>query len=322
MAGKIERQINAPKVQTAKVETPAKTAAVAKVDAAVVDGNKFSAQRPAAIETGGGGKHIAGSAQPDALWGNSAPKALRPSLDPHQFDKLTPAQKTERLEQLTETRDALQNKILERVTQLDVKWNNASTATKEEALKHYAENSEQLDPQTRNEINQMLAQAAVAQRRIDRLESRRNGMPPSRNATPEEKARRNELAKELRAARKERKDAVKDATKIVDDKGLKTDRLAVTEQVIDPEAPKATESSSLLGMVKDFFKFDWMTRSLQAMIEQFKDYSSDKNVAERAKAREVATRVWVDKKIDEKAVLKELDAAADLMKHGTLKSGV
>ena len=43
MAGKIERQINAPKVQTAKVETPVKTAAVAKADAAGVGGNKFSA---------------------------------------------------------------------------------------------------------------------------------------------------------------------------------------------------------------------------------------------------------------------------------------
>lgn len=322
MVGKIERLNNAPKVQTAKVETPAKTAAVARPEAATEGSNEFSAQRPAVIESGGVGRHVAGSAQPDALWGNTAPKGLKPNMDPHQFDRLTPEQKTQRLAQLTETRDALQTKILDRVAQLDKQWNSASTATKEEALKHYAENSENLDPETRQEINQMLAQAAIAQRRIDRLESRRNGMPPSRNATPEEKARRAELNKELRAARKERKDAVKDATKVVDDKGLKIDRLAVTEQIIDPSAPKKEEGTSLLGMVKDFFKFDWMTKSLQAMIQEFKDYSSDKNVAERAKAREVATQKWVEKKIDERAVLKELIAAADMNKHGTLKSGV
>lgn len=322
MAGKIERQINAPKVQTAQVQTPAKTAAVARSTALGVEGNQFKDGRPPAIATGGDGAHIAGSAQPDALWGAAPRGSLKPSLDPHQFDKLTPAQKTERLEQLSTTRDALQTKILERVIALDQKWEGASTATKEEALKHYAANSEQLDPAAREEINQMLVQAAIAQRRIDRLQSRRDGMPPSRNATPEEKARRAELNKELRAARKEQKDAVKGATKVVDDQGLKVDRLAVTEQIIDPSAPKKEEGTSLLGMVKDFFKFDWMTRTLQAAIEAFKDYSSDKNVAERAKAREDANRVWYDKKVEEKASMKRLVAATDLTKHGELKSGV
>lgn len=305
MTGKIERQLHASrgKVERAQVETPTKTAAVSR-NAAALD-NRFSNGRPPVIDAGTSGHPLAGSARPDTLWGNSPAANHGPNMDPHQFNRMSPAQRTERLGELRANRDALQEQILQRVMELDKKWEGASTATKAEALQHYAENSDQLDPQARTEVNQMLAHAAMAQRRIDRLQSRRDGMPPSRNATAGDKRERAALNQELREARKEKSDAVKEATKVVDDTGLKVDRLAVTEQVIDPSAPKKEEGTSLLGMVTNFFKFTWLTRFMESMTD-YNDMSSEKQVAERARARTAADNQWYLKKVDQKETFENL----------------
>jgi hypothetical protein len=312
MTGKIERLVNAPraKVERTQVETPAKTAAVSRPDA--TKKNAFSSDAPTQATAANGGTHVARSARPDALWGGGERRG--PNLDPHQFDKLTPAQRTEKLTELRAQRDELQVKILERVIELDKKWNSAPTATKEEALTQYAENSEQVDPETAQELKQMLRQAQAAQRRIDRLTARREGMPPSRNATPETKARRAELARELREARKEHRAAVKEATAVVDEKGLKVDRLGVTEQVIDPSAPKKEEGTSLLGMVSNFFKFTWLSDFLMEAIVDYGDRSSEKKVREAAIERATADYDAHVKKVGNRGALQKLSAAAELAK--------
>lgn len=319
MAGKIERQIQQAKVQQAKTETPAKpsVAVPSKGGGAVAPNTNFVDARPPAIESGGAGKPITGQVRPDALWGQAPSKPLvsrNISTDPHQFDGMSPAEKAKRLDQLSAARDDLQAKILDRVVALDKKWNNSTTSTKEEALRHYAEHSDQLDPATRDEINGMLAQAAIAQRRIDRLQARRDGMPPSRNATPEQKEARKQLAKELREARKLQKDAVKDATKVVDDKGLKIDRLSETEQIIDPSAPKKDEGGSLWSMVTDFFKLTWATSFLSSIVtimSQHEDTMKEQAKQEAATAeKRAADELRLDKKRTEKEGLQQLAEAA------------
>ncbi len=252
MTGKIERLVNAPrpKIERAQVETSAKTAAVSRN--APAQNNAFTNEAPPQLGTTG--THLARSAQPDALWGGTD----RRGNDPAELMKLTPAQQVAKLAELRAQRDELHAKILERVIALDKKWDSAPTATKADALKEYAQTSDQLDVGTRDELVQMIHQAEVAQHRIDRLRRNRDGLPPARLANPEMKAKRAALNAELRAARKEHKAAVTEATKVVDDKGLKVDRLAVTEQVIDPSAPKPESDKSLLGMVKSFFNISWV----------------------------------------------------------------
>ncbi len=310
--GKIERPATAAraKVERAQIETPVKTAAVSRNG--LPQRNAFSDNGSSQLDSGGPGTHLARSAGPDALWGNAARGDRGPDMDPHQFDNLTPAERTEKLKELRATRDGLQVKILERVIALDKKWNSAPTATKEEALKQYADNSEQLDPETAEELKQMLRQAEVAQRRIDRLRSRRDGMPPARQANAEVKRQRAELNKELRAARKEQKEAVKEATAVVDDQGLKIDRLAVTEQVIDPSAPKPTAETSLLGMVNSFFKFSWLSDFVMRTITDYKDRSSQKHVHEAAMQRAAADDQAHTLKVGNREALAKLTAAAEL----------
>ncbi len=316
MPGKIERPTtNAarPAVERAQVETPTKSAAVSR---APVAKNAFSAEGgPSTLGSGSAGTHVARSARPDALWGSGEEQRdRRINLDPHQFDKLTPGQRTERLEALKTQRDGLQVKILARVIELERKWDRAPTAIKEDALREYAETSEQLDPETRQELRQLVRQAEIAERRIDRLQSRRDDMPPARHANAETKRLRAELNKELRAARKEQKEAVKEATAVVDDKGLKIDRLAETEQVIDPSAPKKEGGSSLLGMVKDFFKFSWLTSWLMTKIVDLDDRGSIKASHEAQLQRELADHQAHQKQVENREAIKKLTTALELTK--------
>lgn len=292
MTGKIERPQTAAraKVERTQVETPAKTAAVTRTSPQVK--TEFSSEAPNALTATG--NHVAISARPDTLWGGSERRGGPDS--PSEILKLTPAQQTEKLVQLTAQRDALQAKVLARISQLDLKFENSTTKTKAEAMREYAEVSDQLDPETRQELRQMARQAEQAQRRIDRLVDRREGMPPSRNATPETKAARAALAAELRAARKEQRDAVKEAVKVVDEQGLKVDRLGVTEQVIDPKAPKPGTDGSLLGMVKNLFSFNWVTEWLGTIVSSRKEKKLD-----LAHEQQLQQQLLVDHQADQAA---------------------
>jgi hypothetical protein len=317
MSGKIERLANRPagKIESAKVETPVKTAAVTRTTAEI--SNTYLGQGRGPADPSIPGSHVGRSARPDALWGNSPAAHRGPNMDPHQFDKLTPVERKEKLTELRAQRDELQVKILERVVELDAKWEKAPAATKEEALNQYADNSQQLDPEGQRELRQMLRQAAVAQRRIDALRSRRDGMPAARHADAATKLERAALNKELRAARKEHKECVKEATAVVDEKGLKIDRLAVTEQVIDPSAPKQEDGKSLMGMVTDFFKFTWLSDFVMTMINDYDDRSTEKKVAEAARQREAADTQAHLMKVSNREAIKKLAAASELAKSGS-----
>lgn len=312
MSGKIERLATQArgKVERSQVETPAKTAEVSR-NAPAVD-NAFTNEGPSKLETGNGGTPLTRSARPDSLWGGPERRNADRSLEPAALMKLSPEQKVEKLAELQAQRDGLHVKILERVIELEAKWDKAPTGTKQEALEHYANNSDEVDPETRRELRQLIRQAQGAQHRIDRLKERREGMTPSRRANAQEKRERAELARELRAARKEQKEAVKDATAVVDDKGLKVDRLAVTEQVIDPSAPPAGSEKSLLGMVTSFFSLSWVCDWLGSKISASASKTQDDKIAEEL--HQHVLRSHQEEQADKREGLKQLALEVSLRK--------
>ncbi len=194
------------------------------------------------------GEHVATSADPGALWGaGGAEEPESPELA--EFKKMDPETQRAHLEALRGQRDVLTGQISERCARLDEKWKKLPPAKRREILRYYHRHSRRLDGATRRELNAALGDAELAQRRIDRLQERIKRLGPDKRGP--NAALRKEMSAELRKLRAEHSAAVKEATAVVDEKGLKVDRLAVTEQQIDPAAPKGDKS--LLSMVADWF---------------------------------------------------------------------
>ncbi len=301
MPGKIDRQPVSPRPKlerAAPAEPAAKVATPSGARPAV--STEFSAQ----VATGPApaGSHVALSAQPDALWGGGGGRS---SDDPAAIAALNPAERAAKLAEIQGRRDEMQAKIVSRVTELEKKWEAATPETKEAALHEYLDASRYLDPATRRELRGKLRNAEDAHQRIDDLLERREGLPPSRHCNAEEKAKRNALAKELKAARKEEKTEVKAATQVVDAAGLKTDLLAVTEQKIDPNAPKAGSPNSLMGMVTSFFSLNWLAGWVTVLVKTISDIS-DKKSRDREQA--------VIKEIQNQQVDQRLAANREAMK--------
>lgn len=204
------------------------------------------------------------SADPSALWGE-APKAM--ALDAATFAKLPPAEQHKELQALRAERNELGQQILQRLEQLDVKWSRSRLVTRTEALREYQERTAHLEPAAKQELDGLLERSEGAQRKINELRARIDRLPK----TPEQKAAmkelRDELARELRRLRAEQSAVVKEATQVVDAQGLKTDRLVVTEQVIDPSAPAPGSGQSLLEKLARFFELDAFLSSLGSHVE-------------------------------------------------------
>jgi uncharacterized protein YnzC (UPF0291/DUF896 family) len=208
------------------------------------------------------GKPVATSASPNALWGEQ-PKPV--SVDRDAFTKLTPAQQAEAVKAAQSELDALGVQIQHRVDQLDRRWKNSRLVTRTEALREYQEQGGRLSPHCRRDLDRLLQRSEAAQVRINELRAKIDKLPKTPEAKKEQAALRAELAKELRRARDEQSKVVKEATAVVDAEGLKVDRLAVTEQIIDPSAPKPGSGESLLEKVARFFHLDefinWVSRN-------------------------------------------------------------
>ena len=306
MIGKIERPPVAaqPKVErTAPADAAAKVAPVAPRPAVTASFTNSLAIASAPPD----GAHLPLSARPDALWGSPSGDNAD---DPAAIAAMSPAERTAKLAELQARKAEMQGKILDRVNDLEKKWESAPTATKAQALREYLEASQHLDPATRQQLRVKVEHAEACQKKIDHLQGKRAGLPPAREASPAMKAKRAELNKELRAARADQKTTGTAATKLIDDKGLKVDRLAVTEQVIDPSAPKAGSPDSLSGMLTDFFHLNWLT----SFVEDFFSSQIDDNKKDLEKASDDArTRSLEDqsasrKRDRETASAKAIDA--------------
>jgi hypothetical protein len=255
------------------------------------------------------GTHVATSAQPEALWGGNSERA--------QIAALSPEKRAEKLTELQGQRDALQAKIITKVAELDTKFANAPTATKTRALREYVQSSQHLDASTKAEIHKMVEQAERCEKRIERLQQRQAGLGPAKGASVEMKRKRAELSAELRAARNEETSSVKHAIRVIDAKGLKVDRLAVTQQVIDPKAPKKEDGDSLWGMVKKFFALSQLCSWVYELVEKrMADREEEKHTREREEAlqkdiekQQIDQQQFQQRLVNQRELLKQLAAS-------------
>ncbi|MFO0600667.1 MAG: hypothetical protein U0228_35490 [Myxococcaceae bacterium] len=303
--------------KTATVAKPSAPAPSAPPPAAQYAGTQAPAR--SLIPTG---TPVSKSADPGALWGEQ-PKPL--NLDREAFAKLSPTDQAAALQKCRERRDQLGGEINHRVDELDHKWKYSRLSTRTEALREYQDRSEHLSPQRRQQLDALLAKSEGAQQRINELRAKADALPK----TPEGKAQmaelRKQIAHELRRARDEQSKVVKQATAVVDADGLKVDRLAVTEQVIDPNAPKPGSGKSLLEKVAEFFHvdafFQWAVKTFSGLTEMMQE-----NFERRAEERkEEAIHDQDDRRrrdrlertrVDEETVGKAREALSYLLEAG------
>lgn len=239
------------------------------------------------------GKHISKSADPGSLWGATI-KA--DDLDPEAFLKLPPQEQRARIHELRERRDELGAEIQARVAELEKKWRYSRLVTRTEALRDYQDQSKHLDGTSRHRLDAALDKSEAAQQRINRLLAEAAKLKGLDKNDPVVAEQRKKLAAELRRARSEQSDAVKVATEVVDDQGLKVDRLAVTEQIIDPNAPKPGSGGSLLEKIAKFFHLDFLINTVQHFIDFVSHIGEKKQVEakreqeqDQARARQLAS---------------------------------
>src|SRR5688500_9236401 len=117
MTAKIDRQSGGPRPQTERL---ARTEAPAKISTprGKLPPTEFTPNGGAGLQPTG--THVANTAGPQTLWGNN-PERQR-NDEPGAIARMTPSQRTSKLAELRERRDALMAKILERVGVLDTKW--------------------------------------------------------------------------------------------------------------------------------------------------------------------------------------------------------
>lgn len=297
---KIER--NAPAAVTTNPKAPAVTRTTSSAEVAAPA--SWAAPQPAP-STGYAGQaapkkdlvpkqqQLTASADPSALWGD-APKPM--SLDKAAFAKLAPAEQQQVLATVAAERDQLGKEISARVEQLDRRWNHSRLVTRTEALREFQDHSGHLRPHRRQQLDGLLDRSEAAQRRINELRARIDRLPKTPEAKAEMKALRSELAHELVALRAEQSKVVKEATAVVDADGLKVERLALGEQVIDPSAPAKGSGGSLLDKVLRFFELDGFLSSVREVQDAF-----SKELDRRAEAREEDLKARLDRERADKS---------------------
>lgn len=295
---KIERTNSS--VSTARAQAITKPSGVPVAPASPPPAATYAGQSAPAKELIPGGKQVATSASPNALWGEQ-PKPV--SIDRAAFAKLSPAEQKEVLQKAAVEREQLGGEINARVEQLDRKWKNSRLVTRTEALREYQERSGHLHPRRRRDLDKLLVRSEAAQVRINELRAKVDKLPKTPEAKKEQAALRAELAKELRRARDEQSKVVKEATGLVDADGLKIDRLAVTEQIIDPSAPKAGSGDSLLDKVVRFFHLDefvtWVTKTFQIALDTLQTTKAEDEKKSEKKTEEFRKKDDLDRHLDE-----------------------
>ena len=291
---KIERSsslASTPKAQSVSRST-ATPAAELKPTAPPTGWGPKSASQKEQKELAPQGETVSKTATPDALWGEQPQKV---DLDFDNFKELSPAEQKKVVEAAQIERAQLGTEINQRVEVLDRRWKNSRLSTRTEALREFHDRGgRKLDRRTRHRLDGLVVRSEESQRRINELRAKIDALPKTPEAKKQQVELRNQLAKELRRARDEQSKVVKEATELVDQQGLKVDRLAETEQIIDPSAPPPGSGQSLLEKIARFFHLE----SFFTFFETFVQGRTD-TFAEKVEQR--------GKKIDEEIKQKELD---------------
>lgn len=278
--------------QTATVSAET-TAPVAKFDQAVQEKAVLAPR----------GQHVPTSADPGALWGAERPQAdpqLRAAMQ--DFKKLTPEAQQAKIEELKTKQDELSKKMLARIETLDARYKNMRNVTKAEMLRNLSDKSQLMTPEEKAHLDELLKKADGVAQRIEEAKAQAAALPDKAHCTPAQAEERTKLARHIKNLRGKLSDATKAATNYVDSLGLRSDRLAVNEQKIDPNAPPAGSPSSLLSMISEWF-------SLNTMIHNFSFVYLELNPLlrpeQRAEAREKRLQAEADERVLQDQIKRE-----------------
>ncbi|MFT3840928.1 MAG: hypothetical protein QM723_28315 [Myxococcaceae bacterium] len=254
MSGKVDGF--APRVQVPTSTTPTAAPAAAAPAPAATPAPAASAPKPAATFDASAptrrfadaqtGAPVPTSANPNSLWGEGHVHGGHGGHGPRgpNGEQLTP----EQLEAFKARRAQMQQKIDDRVGQLEHKWRYTRNTTKTNELWSYVHDSKKLDPDTRAKIESKLWKTDRDQARLDRLQAQAKSLGES--GTPEQ---RTALAHQISQAKDAVSNDLSDANDVIKAAGLEEDHMAHAEATIDPNAAK--EGNSLADLINSFVKF-------------------------------------------------------------------
>lgn len=200
------------------------------------------------------GQHLTRSAAPEALWG-AAPSRRSPFPDVAEFRRLPPEERVAKLEAMKAAREELKREIQDRVAQLDRTWRHAHLKTRTASLRDFEAKHPELTADQQQRFESALRAAEAAEAKVKALAEKAKAFGPESKKDPAQAEARRQLASELRKAREEQSKAVAAATAVIDEAGLKVDRLANAEQALDKNAPPPGSGRSLWDKIVSFFDF-------------------------------------------------------------------
>jgi hypothetical protein len=294
MTTKLERATPGPRTTSsstpvASETSPARSAAVsavAKTSTPARAQTTFGAAPAAsALPLNPAGTPVTRSADPGALWGEAQAPSREAQLK--SFQTLPPEQQAARLEQVRAEREEVGQAIATRCQTLDRGFRTLDPQTRAQLLHQLRrEHHGRFDAVTGRKVDTLLARADGDQRRIDGLNKDLSHVHGRAKVSVE---RRAALKEQIAALRDAQVQTVDQATKAVDAAGLKVERLAVAEPVIDPNAPKAGSGQSLLDLVSKWVDLSWLfdgfSRVLQHVVSEQKDEEIDRQEVQQREDR-------------------------------------
>ncbi|MBL8950407.1 MAG: hypothetical protein JNK82_06500 [Myxococcaceae bacterium] len=291
---------------TSSLQPAVQVGATAEVKPSAGPENLFGERSPLLDpKTGGNGKAVSLTASASQLWGQAAMEGSKPPLSALTLKNLSPEQRKAKIADCQKKMSECSARIEGRVGELDQKWQYMGLTKKIETLREYLATTPNLTPEARAEVETAIASADKATAKLDEARAEIKELRPhkatGKNGSPEE---RKALAQKLLAARKSRDEAVETATAAVDAVGLKIERLALTEDKIDPTGGEKSAFGSLKALVGQFFE---LTFTMNVLISMSTDYmrelQQDQDEADKRRAIENAWRARDDMM---RAMLKDL----------------
>ncbi len=236
-------------------------------------------------------------------WGPKSVAAAPPSYDVDTFTAMPLDAKKAELSKLQAKKTAIEGRIANRTAQLDERWSGMKVSSKSEALREYHDRSKRLDPVTRQQLNGLVSDAEQSQRKINELRAQADGMCRPAECTAEQTRERRTIAVKIVEQRQSQTAKVQEAQEVVDTKGYKADRLAVTEQLIDPDAPAEGSGFSLLDELADLTS---VSELIDWVFDQIKEVQEERRELEEEKQAKLLDERYVEKQVQKKDVLKKL----------------
>lgn len=271
----------------------------------------------------GEGKAVSTTAAAEALWGRKGAGSSRPPLNVQTIRNMSVDQAKAKMAELDGQKKNLEGRIAGRAGELDSKWKYMALAKKTTALKEYLAQTPNLPPEIRAELEQAIKLSDTAQVKLEELKVQVRELRPhaqtGKNGSPEE---RKALAHQLWTARRAQTEAVTAATTAVDAAGLKIERLALTENIIDPTGGAESKNGSMLAMVQQYFEVSFMYDTignmffgpLFAFLQKL-----DKESAERKK-KDAIEEAWAQRADLNRRIIREIPVKVEELR-SNLKPG-